>query len=161
MMLILICGVNCEYTRAKDPTGGTGSGDSRIDLVCYNTDAGNPGEAILNMQSSHKNQPCRIYFGNVADVAGVDSSNNVGVGRIEYINQANDSAESMRFHVNDGSGTHVEALRISSGTTLPSSVPPFVGINTKTPTCPLDVSYNAIGTILRFQNTTANIHLVY
>ena len=100
---------------------------------------------ILNMQSSHKNQPCRIYFGNVADVSGVDSSNNVGIGRIEYRNQTNDSTESMRFHVNDGSGTHVEALRIASGTTLPVAVPPFVGINTTTPACPLDVSFNATG----------------
>jgi len=139
--------------RAKDPTGGVGAGNSQIDLICYNTDAGNPGEAILNMQSSHKNQPCRIYFGNVADVSGIDSSNNVGVGRIEYINQANDSAESMRFHVNDGSGTHVEALRISSGTTLPVDVPPFVGINTTTPACPLDVSYNATNDIARFSNS--------
>ena len=71
------------------------------------------------MRASDDTQPCSIYFGNVGnhDVDhSNDSSNNEGIGRIEYFNKAGHTADEMHFSVSDGLDPPSEKLALCINT---------------------------------------------
>jgi len=165
-----------EILRGADPTGGQARGHAKLKITCYNSEAvaanqlsGNPrsprpGEAILDMKASDDTMPCRIYFGNVGnhDISGsnVDSSNNTGIGRIEYFNcTTNNGAHTgdrMRFCVSNGlpgsidGENYFEALSINTrhNPTASTTYRPYIGISEPDPQVKLDISSNETGVIV-------------